>query len=177
MDLTHVVDCSGAYIPGHGTPTVILFGRNRVPVASVVRTVRGIRGEPSAPDDPAHGMVWSAIVEQADLDRSESAFISTEDSSRATLNAHPWNMGGGGAAEVQEAIGEERPLLGSIAESIGITAFTLEDDLFLLDKRSAQKQISSPSPCELCFWVMIFATGARARTCVPSFPTMRNSGR
>ena len=31
-DLTHVIDTSGAYIPGHGTPTVILFGRNRRPV-------------------------------------------------------------------------------------------------------------------------------------------------
>jgi hypothetical protein len=33
LDLTHVVDTSGAYIPGHGTPTVILFGRHRAPVA------------------------------------------------------------------------------------------------------------------------------------------------
>ena len=34
VDLTHVIDTSGAYIPGHGTPTVILFARNRRPVAS-----------------------------------------------------------------------------------------------------------------------------------------------
>ena len=34
LDLTRVVDCSGAYIPGHGTPTAILFGRNRAPVAA-----------------------------------------------------------------------------------------------------------------------------------------------
>ena len=27
IDLTHVLDTSGAYIPGHGTPTVILFGQ------------------------------------------------------------------------------------------------------------------------------------------------------
>src|ERR1700733_6236510 len=72
LDLTHVVDCSGAYIPGHGTPTAILFGRNRTPLASVVRTVRGVRGEPAAPEDPARGFVWSAIVEQTDMDRSES---------------------------------------------------------------------------------------------------------
>src|SRR5690606_5218489 len=26
--LTHIIDTSGAYIPGHGTPTVILIGRN-----------------------------------------------------------------------------------------------------------------------------------------------------
>ena len=30
-DVTHVIDTSGAYIPGHGTPTVILFGRHRGP--------------------------------------------------------------------------------------------------------------------------------------------------
>ena len=46
IDLTHVIDTSGAYIPGHGTPTVILFARNRRPVASTLRTVMGIRGEP-----------------------------------------------------------------------------------------------------------------------------------
>ncbi len=31
VDLTHVIDTSGAYIPGHGTPTVILFGRTMFP--------------------------------------------------------------------------------------------------------------------------------------------------
>ena len=57
-DLTHVVDTSGAYIPGHGTPTVILFGRHRRPVARGVRAVMGIRGEPAIPDDavPAKGL-------------------------------------------------------------------------------------------------------------------------
>ena len=53
VDLTHVIDTSGAYIPGHGTPTVILFGRNRRPVGEQVRAVLGIRGEPTTPDDPA----------------------------------------------------------------------------------------------------------------------------
>ena len=48
-DLTAVVDTSGAYFPGHGTPTVILFGRHRQPVSNVVRTVMGIHGEPSIP--------------------------------------------------------------------------------------------------------------------------------
>ena len=55
VDLTHVIDTSGAYIPGHGTPTVILFGRNRRPVGEQVRAVLGIRGEPTTPDDPPKG--------------------------------------------------------------------------------------------------------------------------
>ena len=66
IDLTHVIDTSGAYIPGHGTPTVILFGRHRPPVGHEVRAVLGIRGEPSTPDDPAQGQVWRSIVEFLD---------------------------------------------------------------------------------------------------------------
>src|SRR6185312_5960846 len=104
LDLTHVVDCSGAYVPGHGTPTVILLGRNRPPLESVVRMVRGIRGEPAAPDDPARGFVWSAIVAQTDMVSSTSDFISVDDTGRSILSRHPWTMGGGGAADVQERI-------------------------------------------------------------------------
>jgi hypothetical protein len=139
LDLTHVVDCSGAYIPGHGTPTVILFGRNRVPIENIVRTVRGIRGEPSTPDDPAQGRVWTAIRGQADISRSISEFISTEETPRETLARHPWNMGGGGAADVQAGIEDGRSTLDRIVESVGITSFTLEDDIFLLDIRAADR--------------------------------------
>ena len=66
IDLTHVIDTSGAYIPGHGTPTVILFGRHHAPISHEVRAVLGIRGEPGTPDDPAQGQVWLSIVEHLD---------------------------------------------------------------------------------------------------------------
>jgi hypothetical protein len=140
LDLTHAVDCSGAYIPGHGTPTVILFGRNRAPVDSVVRTARGVRGEPATPEDPARGLVWSAIVAQTDLVESESIFISTEDTPREALRRHPWNMGGGGASEVQEAIEEDRPVLASIASEVGITSVSGDDDAYTFtDRRTAER--------------------------------------
>ena len=130
LDMTHVVDCSGAYIPGHGTPTAILFGRNRAPASSVMRTVRGVRGEPGAPEDPSRGLVWSAILAQTDQDRSQSPFISTEDTDRAALASHPWNMGGGGAAEIQELIEQAPQVLGQFATEIGRTTHTGEDDFF-----------------------------------------------
>ena len=62
VDLTHVIDTSGAYIPGHGTPTVILLGRNRPPVLDTVRAIMGIRGEPTTPADPEQGLVWQSIL-------------------------------------------------------------------------------------------------------------------
>src|SRR5690606_24142320 len=53
--LNLVVDTSGAYIPGHGTPTLLLFGENRQQNGALVRTVQGKRGEPSTPEDPEKG--------------------------------------------------------------------------------------------------------------------------
>ena len=140
-DLTHVVDASGAYIPGHGTPTVILFGRNRPPVAATVRAVLGVRGEPATPDDPARGLVWSAIVEQIDRPGSESAFVSVADVPRARFASHPWSLGGGGAAELKERLEAAPHLLRDFAEGIGITAVTGEDDLYVFPTPRALKRL------------------------------------
>ena len=140
LDLTHVVDCGGAYIPGHGTPTAVLFGRNRPPVSAVVRTVRGIRGEPGAPDNPARGLVWSAIVAQADLAVSTTAFISTEDTPREVMGRHPWNMGGGGAGEAQETIEADRMRLVQIASAIGVFGMTNADEVMLADSQLFARQ-------------------------------------
>jgi hypothetical protein len=63
VDLTHVIDTSGAYIPGHGTPTCILLGRNQPPAKDTVRTIGGIKGEPRVPADPAQGLVWQSILD------------------------------------------------------------------------------------------------------------------
>ena len=59
-DMTNVIDTSGAYIPGHGTPTVILASRNRAPSPDRIRVVQSKRGEPKAPTDHV-GLVWNSI--------------------------------------------------------------------------------------------------------------------
>jgi hypothetical protein len=131
VDLSHVVDTSGAYIPGHGTPTVILFGRNRQPSA-VTRTVMGIRGEPSTPDDPSRGLVWSAILDQIDRVNSESAFVSVRDLEQTSLHAHPWSIGGGGAAELKELLDERAAhRLADVVASIGFFQDTHADEAFV----------------------------------------------
>lgn len=133
LDLTHVIDTAGAYIPGHGTPTVILFGRHQRPVAAEVRTVMGIKGEPSAPDDPAKGLVWTAILDQVDRADSESAFVSVCDIGRDVLAAHPWSIGGGGVGEVKEKIDAfSVNRLSSVADVFGGTGRTSADDAFVL---------------------------------------------
>ncbi len=141
LDLTHVVDTSGAYIPGHGTPTVILFGRHRAPVDEWVRTVMGIKGEPSTPDDPAQGLVWTAIVGQVDHSGSESDFVSVADTPRATFGKHPWSIGGGGASNVKEAI-EEASIesLGEAVEAIGFVCMTRADDVYFVPRHTLMAQ-------------------------------------
>lgn len=142
-DLTHVIDTSGAYIPGHGTPTVILFAKNRSPLSpeSPVRMVLGIQGEPATPEDPAKGLVWSAIVDQTDRKGSVSAFVSVSDVPRERLAKHPWAIGGGGAAELKEELSEAaEKKLADIADAIGIVAVTGEDDAYLLPDMAAVRR-------------------------------------
>jgi len=133
VDLTHVVDTSGAFITGHTTSTVILFGRNRLPTSETIRAVLGILGEPAPPTNPADGLVWNAIVSQIDTSDTTSEFISTSDIPRSTFASHPWSIGGGGAAELEEALRESgKSSLNALVNEIGFSAVTREDDVFII---------------------------------------------
>ncbi len=150
VDLTHVIDTSGAYIPGHGTPTVILFGRHRPPVASTMRTVMGIRGEPSTPDDPARGLVWSAIIAQVDDPGSQSEFVSVSDSPRELFHKHPWSVGGGGAAELKQQLDDTAvSTLVTAADAVGVLGMTNANDLMMasesvMRRRGVERAVRRP---------------------------------
>lgn len=132
VDLDLIVNTSGAYIPGHGTPTVLLFGSHDAPRGSTVLAVLAKRGEPTTPEDPAKGKVWSSIEQHFADVGFEDDYISVARVERASLETHPWSLAGGGASELKELLetrAEKR--LGEIAESIGIVSFTLEDEVYL----------------------------------------------
>ncbi|XXT25148.1 BREX-2 system adenine-specific DNA-methyltransferase PglX [Sorangium sp. So ce429] len=132
VELTEVLDTSGAYIPGHGTPTVLLFGRARRPVGSVVRLVMGSRGEPTTPEVPAKGKVWSSIAVHHLESGYANEYISVADVARDKLGQHPWSLGGGGAAALKEFLEEQvEQRLGDIVDSIGFGSFSGEDEVFL----------------------------------------------
>ena len=140
-DLTHIIDTSGAFIPGHGTPTVILIGRNRPPLSVTLRAVMGIRGEPSDPIDPAHGQVWSAIVNQIDRPGSTSEFVSVIDAPRSMFERHPWSIGGGGAAQLKSTLDDKRTstLDGEVTE-LGFQIITGEDNCFAVNPATALRK-------------------------------------
>lgn len=139
VELSHVIDTSGAYIPGHGTPTVILVGRNQVArQAQPIRVVLGVRGEPSQPMDPSTGLVWSAIARQVGKSASESAWVSTEDAARDRFREYPWSLSGGGAGDVFERLSRARRPLSDLADgSIGVQAILGNNDVYLAERRPA----------------------------------------
>jgi hypothetical protein len=140
FNMTHVVSTSGAYIPGHGTPTVILYGTNEKPRSGTVRVVMGIQGEPSTPADPAKGLVWTALLEQIDRPGSESTFISVADMARSTLGKHPWSIGGGISNEIMQHI--ETVATKKVSHTgceIGFSGMTHADDAFMLPKEKMKR--------------------------------------
>ncbi len=135
VDLTYVIDTSGAYIPGHGTPTVILVGRRRRPVSSQVRAVLGVRGEPGQPSVPSKGLVWAEIVERLESAGFSGTFISVTDLNRDTLTHFPWSLTGGGAAEVFNTIESSATtrLKSQLSMDIGFASFPGNNEPFVLN--------------------------------------------
>jgi hypothetical protein len=144
QDLTHVVDTSGAYIPCHGTPTVILFGRNRPPQLDTIRAVLGITGEPTTPADPAEGVVWQSIIKNIDVVGSEDEFTSAADIPRTRFSHHPWSIGGGSASEIKEILETDSIPLKALVSLIGFVCMTRADDVYFTDASSLSRANISP---------------------------------
>jgi hypothetical protein len=131
VDLSLVIDTSQAFIPHHGTPTVILILGNRDPASPVVRVVAGKRGESGIPADPAQGAVWVSICEGCDVVGFENDFVSVSDAAREELAVHPWSLEGEASAEVKrrlEAAAQFR--LSKLTSEIGYPIVLGEDDAF-----------------------------------------------
>ncbi|WP_405912439.1 BREX-2 system adenine-specific DNA-methyltransferase PglX [Streptomyces sp. NBC_00963] len=142
VDLTEVIDSSGAYIPHHGTPTVIVIGRNRFASlgARTVRTARGIQGEPETPKNAAQGHVWRDIVERVKAQgKSVGSWVSVDNLERKEyFGRHPWILADGGVETIRIIDECKRGDLKRIlSATVGITAVTGEDDLYLLPMNGA----------------------------------------
>ncbi|MDQ2627160.1 MAG: BREX-2 system adenine-specific DNA-methyltransferase PglX [Actinomycetota bacterium] len=132
VDLRMIIDTSGAYIPGHGTPTVIIVGRRQSASTETVRAVLGIRGEPGRPENPAKGLVWSTITDHVDDPGFENTYIGVANLDRSLFGTHPWNLAGGGAVELVAALetNTSTTLDEKISGRIGFASFPGADDAF-----------------------------------------------
>ncbi|MFI0742013.1 BREX-2 system adenine-specific DNA-methyltransferase PglX [Streptomyces sp. NPDC021100] len=142
VDLTHVIDTSGAHIPGHGTPTVILVGRNRIAYQGErTRVALGIQDEPNQPEEAAEGFVWNAIKTQLNEPGSDSPWISVEDFPRDRLANHPWSLAGGGAADLVARLNLTKVKLKSRSQAIGRTTDAGEEAAWLLPDIQTAKRL------------------------------------
>lgn len=145
-DLQLVADTSGAYVPGHGTPTVIIVGRNQKQQSSTVRAVLGTRGEPGQPKDPAQGLVWRSIAENVHDTDFENEFVSITCMEARKFAFHPWSLVGGSAPRVSESIGSASTgkLAQKIVGGIGPASFAGFDDAFFSNQRELQRTVERP---------------------------------
>ncbi|NED01598.1 BREX-2 system adenine-specific DNA-methyltransferase PglX [Streptomyces sp. SID6648] len=146
VELTEVIDTSGAYIPGHGTPTVILVGTRKSysKRGTTVRTVRSVQGEPSAPANPVEGLVWRAIVEQIDAPDSKSQWVSVADLERGRYFATaPWILADGGA-ELNEQLsgGNQVPMKAVIEPPIGRAIRAGADEAYIRPLRPTFRTVT-----------------------------------
>ncbi|MGK5499879.1 BREX-2 system adenine-specific DNA-methyltransferase PglX [Streptomyces sp. URMC 125] len=146
VELTEVIDTSGAYIPGHGTPTVILIGRYRGGSgrSSTVRTIRGVQGEPSVPEKADEGFVWRAIVEQVDATPKRGEWVSADDLPRQNFfGVHPWILGDGGRELIaqMETVMVNR-LRSQLAFGVGFGAISGEDGAYFLPDRTTAHRLN-----------------------------------
>lgn len=137
--LTHVIDTSGAFIPGHGTPTVILVGRNHhTPERDDIFTVVGLRGEPEIPTTPEQGLVWQSVLHNSSHAERGDEWTQSLHIDRRRLQSFPWNLASNEAADVLRAMSDARRLTDCVAR-IGYFANTGSDDVFTAPYQSFRR--------------------------------------
>jgi len=127
-----VVDTSGAYLPGHGTPTMMLFASNRLPALAThaMPVVACKRGEPSKPKSADQGFVWTAIEAHANDIGYDDTWITVQSVPQATLLHHPWSLGTNLVLTLKAKL-DAFPRLKSLGAEAGPAVIIIEDDAFV----------------------------------------------
>jgi hypothetical protein len=145
LDLSKIVDTSGCYLPGHGTPTLLLFGRNRAPSNAEIIAVLGKRGEREVPANPPDAPVWKEIVEHHSSPGFEGPHTSVEAITRLDSARHPWVLTGGGARALLQVIKTTAPTtLNTVVEDIGYSVIIGQDEAFVRPAHVANSVPSIP---------------------------------
>ncbi len=142
-DLSFVADCSGVFIPGHGTPTVILAGRRSSPRDESLWVLSCLQGEPETPEDPVDGQVWQAVLRafrgMAHGREYEDDWVALARRSRTTYCQYPWSFGGV-AMELLERLDEHcSGTFGDLVESIGFHCIFGQQDAFIYTPSEARR--------------------------------------
>jgi hypothetical protein len=133
FDVQKIIDVSGCYIPGNGTPSLLLFGRNRRPGTDDVVAVLGKRGEQEVPPrgKEAQAPVWSEILGNHHSFGHDGRHVAVEPVSRTDLRRHPWILLGGGGRSLFRTMDERATATLANLGKPGIFGMTNADDAFV----------------------------------------------
>ncbi|HZO15570.1 MAG TPA: BREX-2 system adenine-specific DNA-methyltransferase PglX, partial [Polyangiaceae bacterium] len=134
VDIQKVIDTSGCYLPGHGTPTLLLFGRNRRAGAVQITAVLGKRGEREEPAEAASAPVWSEMITHHEQVGFEGQHVSVELVARKELAKHPWILLGGGGRGLAAQLETKHTFTLKTIGALGVFGMTNADDAFVFDE-------------------------------------------
>ena len=132
VTLDRVIDSSGAYIPGHGTPTVMLFATNHKPDLATNETivVAGKRGEPREPSDASQGLVWSSIASHDNEPGFEDTWIAVQRITQTSLVKHPWTLGSDEVMALKAKL-DSFTRVADLGADAGPAVIIIEDEAFV----------------------------------------------
>lgn len=128
-DLTHVVDTSSAYIPGHRTPTALLVGRGRAPTSPTVRIAVGLKAGAYAEQG---GRAWQSITDLIRAPGKSTEYVSVDDIQRSALASHPWRLEGPAVRHLLERLESSDRRVGDVFGAIGHVVRSGADDVYVL---------------------------------------------
>jgi hypothetical protein len=141
VEVQKVVDCSGLMFPGHGTPTCIVFGRNRKPAPnSFIRIAAILPGGGDLRTVPEASPLWHTLQTRHDQPGYTDDRVIVADRPRSQLATWPWNFDV--RNEPTRHIIESIPqvCLGELVdEPVGHVAITRTDDVFILPEHLARR--------------------------------------
>ncbi|NHA66850.1 BREX-2 system adenine-specific DNA-methyltransferase PglX [Phycicoccus flavus] len=147
IDLRLLADTSGMEIPGHGTPTVILVGRNST-TGGMVRVCRRVGRESRATKAP--GPAWKAMTENLGMPHFSDDYVAVSVENQTKFHVHPWNLAGGGESDLKVLL-ESRTnrKVSDYASRIGFYGDTHADDAFIhpphfLRRMSLREELRPP---------------------------------
>ena len=131
-DLGGVIDLDGAYVPGHGTPTLIMFLRRREAQSEYVSVLSNLKGEPHTPADPSKGNVWQSVVHgYAEGHGYQDEYVDVYDRPREALEKHPWQFGGPAARLHARILSSSPGYLADQTDGIGFDAIIGQDEVYI----------------------------------------------
>lgn len=129
--LQKIVDCSGLLFPGHGTPTILVFGTNMAPEPKSITRLTAIQpGGGDLRTAPEESPLWRSIDLHHDDPGYSDTSITVGDRPYREMLHHPWNLDV--AAVVLQSLLTDRkiPLSAFLPGQMGVSLVTLANEIY-----------------------------------------------